>query len=431
MTKVSLADYEHAVCMDGTPAAYYWQPASSQQSANVWLVYLEGGGWCTDKGGCQARWDASVTGHNGVSNANVCSSRHWSATRTASGVFYADDPILRAANKVFIEYCTSDAHMGDTDGTDFYDADVSSGSVSTWGWTDPRDGQFKPWQFRGARVVKAAIHSLVATKGLGSHTATTLLFGGTSAGGRGAMTHLDHLPEMMGPAAAARTAVYGFLDSPLHLDHAAVRADGWGQCQYDVGCQSQPWIPSNAETARRAYYNFNATSLGGSCRNAFLGTEPWGSENANDPSKPINREWRCIMGHHRMSYISTPFVVVASQYDSFLLRHDAGCVSDAEKGTLPDPNAVTGCDLNEYRLLWAAEAADLTRALLDALPAHVSTLSWACKCHAGSLGDKSFNHRYGNVYGQTMNAVVTFMLAGNTVRWVDRCNGWSCGVGCE
>lgn len=431
MTKVSLADYELAVCMDGTPAAYYWQPASSQESADVWIVYLEAGGWCTDKAACQARWDGSSDGYSVASNANLVSSRHYSATRTAGGLFYADSAILREANKVYLEYCTSDAHMGDTDGTDFYDAHVSTGPVSTWGWTDPNDGQFKPWQFRGARVVKAMINSLVTTKGLGGRAGTTLLFAGTSAGGRGAMTHLDYVPQMMGPTAAAHTTVYGFMDSIMHLDHAAVRADGWGQCQYDVGCQAQPWIASSAEDHRRAYYNFNIRDLGGSCGTAFPGTEAWGSENANDPSKAINREWRCIMGHYRTQYISTPFVVVASQYDAWLLRHDTGCVSDAERDTLPDPNAVTGCDLNEHRLRWGAEAADLTRTLLDALPAHASTLSWSCKSHAGTLGDNNFNHKYGDVHGQTMNAAITAMLAGSTSRWVDRCNGWACSIGCS
>ena len=428
MTKVSLGSYELAVCMDGTPAAYYWQPASAQESANVWIVHLEAGGWCTDKVACQARWDGGSNGYNVASNANLCSSRHWSETRTQNGVFYADNPVLRDANKVFLEYCTSDAHMGDTDASGAYDAE---GNSDAWGWTDPNDGQFKYWQFRGNRVVKALFHSLVTTKGLGARSGTTLVFGGSSAGSRGAMIHLDYVPEMMGPAAASRTTVYGFLDSPMHLDHADARADGWGQCLYDVTCHAQSWVPSRAETARRAYTIFNASHLGPSCRAAFPGTEPWGAENEVDANTPINREWRCMMGHHRTKYVDTPYVAVASQYDSYLLRHDVGCVSDGEKGTKDDPDAVTGCDHTPATLRWAAEAANLTRALMDALPAHVSTVSWACKDHAGALGDNNFNHKYGDVYGQTMNAALTQMLAGNTSRWVDPCNGWACSIGCS
>lgn len=43
LTKVSLSTYPLAVCNDGTPAAYYYAPATI--STKIWLVYLAGKGW--------------------------------------------------------------------------------------------------------------------------------------------------------------------------------------------------------------------------------------------------------------------------------------------------------------------------------------------------------------------------------------------------
>jgi len=43
----------------------------------------------------------------------LCSSDLWTEEASEEGIFSAKDPILKAANKVYIRYCTSDAHMGD------------------------------------------------------------------------------------------------------------------------------------------------------------------------------------------------------------------------------------------------------------------------------------------------------------------------------
>ena len=37
-----------AVCLDGSPAAYYWR-AGSGSGKNSWVLFLEGGGWCCSK----------------------------------------------------------------------------------------------------------------------------------------------------------------------------------------------------------------------------------------------------------------------------------------------------------------------------------------------------------------------------------------------
>ena len=61
---------------------------------------------------------------------------------------------------------------------------------------------------------------LVENKGLGSGLGgrrDRLIFGGASAGARGAMVHLDYVQEMLGEA-ASNVDVVGFLDSPAWID---------------------------------------------------------------------------------------------------------------------------------------------------------------------------------------------------------------------
>ena len=52
-TLVRLAD-PSALCLDGSPAAFYIRPGS-KQNADKWITHLEGGGWATDLGGHFAR----------------------------------------------------------------------------------------------------------------------------------------------------------------------------------------------------------------------------------------------------------------------------------------------------------------------------------------------------------------------------------------
>ena len=65
--------------------------------------------------------------------------------------------------------------------------------------------------FRGTAVVSAVLHELVATHGLGTGGAAAppdlLLFGGLSAGARGAMAHLDFVRSMLPLDEAARQRV--------------------------------------------------------------------------------------------------------------------------------------------------------------------------------------------------------------------------------
>lgn len=79
------------------------------------------------------------------------------------------------------------------------------------------------WKFRGQNNVRAMITHLIKEQGLGANNNENkdyVVFGGASAGGRGAMTHLDHVADTL---SKYNVRVLGHLDSPLYLDLATLK----------------------------------------------------------------------------------------------------------------------------------------------------------------------------------------------------------------
>jgi len=246
-----------AVCNDGTGAAFYMQ---ENASSNDWLVYLAGGGWCYDLESCEGRFNGSLFPHQACSSSTqskpcFMSSKDYPPACGKTGIFdvHEQSP-LHAWNLVYVPYCTSDAFMG--------------------------DGTFGSWQFRGARVVRAVLKKLKGRLESGKR----ILFGGGSAGGRGAMVFLDEVSH-----AFPQLHVQGFLDSPFYLDVASFSSkfDGFQQQHLNV------------------LKNFNATSVvSDRCGQRFP-----------------DQQWKCLFGQHRMPLLRTQYLMAAAQYDSWQLSH--------------------------------------------------------------------------------------------------------------
>ena len=166
------------------------------------------------------------------------------------------------------------------------------------------------WQFRGQRVVQAVLNDLVASRGLGRQTPgqkkgkTTIIYGGSSAGGRGAMVHLDYIKPMLGTV-GSNVLVYGLLDSPYWIDVPPFP------------------IPNStfigfANITKDVYKQANVTHLDPGCAAAYPGEE----------------SWKCLFGEYRMPFLKTPYLLVASQDDAFQLGYDLGSfepTSDQER----------------------------------------------------------------------------------------------------
>lgn len=117
MTWVSLGSkYPQAVCNDGSSAGYYWR-AALPKALPVWLVFLEGGGWCYSQETCAKR------------SQDLTSSTGYPEQTDEEGIFNSSDPRLRDANLAFVKYCTSDAHTGAAPGPLFDSAPVFKGGM--------------------------------------------------------------------------------------------------------------------------------------------------------------------------------------------------------------------------------------------------------------------------------------------------------------
>ena len=280
LSKNSLALYPLAVCNDGSPAAYYFHRASSHPipsaskppDSSTWLIYLAPGGWCYDSASCVQRCKGW---HDG------CSSTQWADQHTLGGIF--DSPLFNAptGGRVYLRYCTSDAHMG---------------NASAFGL-----------QFRGAEVVHATLTDLATKHGLGTAARTTIVFGGASAGARGGMVHLDDAERVVRRAISPHTSlasrsingpirVLGFLDSAMWVDMSPANGSaflGFANITRAVHAFAQPHM--------------------GECASVYAGTEAW----------------KCIFGQYRLPLLHTPYVAVGSQHDSYQLGNNLGAVSPA------------------------------------------------------------------------------------------------------
>ena len=98
---ISLTTYPTAVCNDGSPGVYYFDaaPAGSTQ-ANVWIVYLQDGGWCWNKQVCDARVSSEV---------NSVTSTTWGPTYNFAlgSILNAGDSTNFGDTNVFwVRYCS-------------------------------------------------------------------------------------------------------------------------------------------------------------------------------------------------------------------------------------------------------------------------------------------------------------------------------------
>ena len=354
--------------MDGTPAIYFYKPATSWESQNTWVVYLQGGGWCLDQDSCDSRCWPEPQRH--------CSSDAVEAdTRTLDGVFLADDPLVGNAHKAYLIYCTSDAHVGDTEQFD--------------------NGVGGLYQFRGQHVVAALFDELVHTHGLGAGAQRDrLIFGGTSAGARGAMYHLDYVPELLGPIAAASVDVIGLLDSPLWLDMDVCT---------DCTLPGTVSLPTRTQTV---FGWVNATArLGPLCKAAL----------------PAAEQWKCLLGEYRLQHMNSSFLVIASQADTYIIDTNmGGDGTDEEEG-----------------MAYALAVANRTKSVLGAIYAShqeegappVSTFSQSCSTHANTISYWGFDSIVVNA--ASAGNALSLLLQGTATNLLEQCEGFACTPDCK
>ena len=145
-------------------------------------------------------------------------------------------------------------------------------SSDAWAGDSGPDENVVGWQFRGQRIIDAALSTLMMQQGLGSLPNTRLLFAGCSAGSRGAMFNLDRITA----SAPAGMQVFGLFDSPLWVDEVPLVTP---QCE--AGQAQACTLPLQNET-QAVYALVNATAvLGAGCIAAYP-----------EPAE----QWKCLYG---------------------------------------------------------------------------------------------------------------------------------------
>jgi hypothetical protein len=197
-----------AVCLDGSPGGYYIRRGMPQNKR--WVIFFEGGGWCTDEQSCAGR----AKGHLG-------SSTTWNQTVLMPDWYegsqlYASPP-FNNATLVYAKYCDGGSWAGDATAP----AITASGKI----------------YYRGRRLLDALYSHLLNDAGLAS--ASEHLVAGCSAGGLTVYIHADYLASLMPPAVktvALADAMFA-IDTPRYCD-----PDSPAPCKPNLYADRMTWV---------------------------------------------------------------------------------------------------------------------------------------------------------------------------------------------
>ena len=152
-----------AVCLDGTPAGFYYSPAANAGASKSWQIYFQGGGWCYDEMDCYGR-----------SKNNLGSSKNWPTSASLNGIVSSDckvNPDFCNFHRVWLAYCDGNSFSGNRD--------------------EPVVVQGKELFFRGRRIIDQTLKTLSINFGMDQ--GDTVMLTGCSAGGLATYLHTDYV----------------------------------------------------------------------------------------------------------------------------------------------------------------------------------------------------------------------------------------------
>lgn len=247
------ASQRQAVCNDGSPAVYYFKRGSGADAVH-WLIFFQGGGWCSSDTTCTLRWS---------SQHYLMTSQGAPAVMPVGGIFSIsalDNPDFANFTQVYIKYCSSDIYSGDSE------QQVNGIQM----------------QFRGHKIVTSIIADLEDSTIIplpNLKDATQVLVGGSSAGSYGAASNIDWIASQLTWA-----KVKGVLDS------------SWVPPLPDYGSGPREPMPGSVD-----YYNYFSAITDQSCA-------------AANPSHPQI----CLSTVQLYQYITPPVFIYAEQHDPTL-----------------------------------------------------------------------------------------------------------------
>lgn len=277
-----------AVCLDGSPGAYYISEGTGENRNKV-LIYFQGGGWCGSD-------DLSTTLESCYqrSLSDLGSSKNYTPTLnfTTGGVLSGDavlNPEFYSWTRVFFSYCDGSGHQG------YKNASVSYKSTSLY--------------FRGENITLERFKSLNTSHRLFTDVQDIVITGG-SAGGLAAFHWADYVKKN------AKGQVWSVPDSGVFLDSV------------------------NVKTMKNAY------------RDQFINLMKLSNAEVDPPVPNCikaypTEKWRCMFAQYMYPHIQTSLFPVQSLYDTWSVPNILGinCIdatgslkgcSDGDRHTIDD-----------------------------------------------------------------------------------------------
>ena len=263
-----------AVCLDGSPGAYYFRPGNQ---SNKWYIHHQGGGWCESMEDCYDR-----------SKTDLGSSTKYPPQANLGGGYFDTNPEVNPMmydwNAVFMKYC---------DGASFAGSNSSTESIN---------GVTLHW--RGHHILNAIMDDLFTNHNLGA--ATDVVVSGCSAGGLATYLHTDEWADRIHEA-NPNTHVVGMPDSGFFIDVENPIVVGK---EPEEGAYKMT-IPGNYHDGLK----FAATT-----QNVTSGV----NQDCVAAHSKTGDEWMCMFAEHGSPFIKTPIFILQSQYDSWQTGHVLG-----------------------------------------------------------------------------------------------------------
>ena len=298
-----------AMCLDGSPGAYYFRPGFGN-GTQKWYIHHQGGGWCESWDDCHGR-----------STTQLGSSRDYTQTENLGGGYFDANPSINPMmynwNMVQLRYCDGGSFSGNND------------TVATY--------KGRKLYFRGKRVREATLDSLRQKHGLGA--ATDVVISGCSAGGLATFLHTDQWCDALGKTAPVVKCV-GMPDSGFFLDFEdprrlaspveevettaktaplrlgnTVSGDYHRVCIILIGparCLLTPIAPLTVQGLKWVFATMNATAgINQDC----VASKQTGGPSTDSPS------YLCMFAEHTAPFTHTPLFPLQSEYDSWQTGH--------------------------------------------------------------------------------------------------------------
>jgi hypothetical protein len=312
-----------AVCLDGSPGAYYSRAPLNGTSLGF-LIFFEGGGWCSGAHDCYER---SLTDLGSSSRYPQVPPGVLPPGPSYEGAALFSSTPFASFTIIYAKYCTGDSWTADNKTVSV----VSGASV----------------YFRGRRLLDALLAALMP-RGLAS--APHVLVAGCSAGALTAYTHIDYIASTLPPS----TIVLGLADAMFALETSAF--PGPNTTTYVVGMFD--FVASNWDVAGPPV---NAACL------AHFGAAA---------------RVHCLYGATAARFVTTPMLIVNSKYDTWQEVSIMGLNKTACPASVSPAGAITLCTPAhaDMQAFWVAYGDALTAAL-QALPPRFGAFITNCPAH--------------------------------------------------